>query len=158
MLSLTPTIWMDHNAEEVTAFWCGIVPDSHVDNVVRSPSDNPAMKEGAVLVVEFTLAGRKWTALNGGPDFPPTEYLSLSITAKDQAEVDHYHAALTDGGGTDAPCGWLKDRYGHSWQVVPQRLYELMSDPDPDRARRATEAMLKQHGKLDIAAIEAAAA
>ena len=109
-----------------------------------------------VLSVEFTLAGSQFQGLNGGPDFKFNEAISFAIDCEDQAEVDRLWDALTANGGQPGPCGWLKDRWGVSWQIVPRRLGELLSDADPDRARRAMEAMLKM-GKIEIAQLEAAA-
>jgi predicted 3-demethylubiquinone-9 3-methyltransferase (glyoxalase superfamily) len=114
------------------------------------------MAEGGVLVVQFTLAGRPFTGLNGGPQFPFTEAISLQIDCADQAEVDHYWSALTADGGSEVECGWCRDRFGLSWQVVPRRLIELLASPDRDAARRAMQAMLRMK-KLDIAELEAAA-
>ena len=133
-----------------------LLPDSHVDNVARSPAETPSGPEGMVLTVDFTLAGQEFQGLNGGPDFKFNEAISFSIDCEDQAEVDRLWEALTANGGEPGPCGWLKDRWGVSWQIVPRRLVELLGDADPDRARRAMEAMLKM-GKLEIAQLEAAA-
>jgi predicted 3-demethylubiquinone-9 3-methyltransferase (glyoxalase superfamily) len=155
MTSITPFLWFDGTAEEAANFYTSVLPDSHVDSVDRSPADNPSVKEGEVLTVNFTLAGRPFIALNGGPDFRFTEAISFMIECKDQAEVDRYWDALTANGGEPGPCGWLKDRFGLSWQVVPQRMNEFLSSPDRDGAKRAMEAMLKM-GKLDVAALEAA--
>ena len=117
--------------------------------------DNPSQKAGEILTVEFELDGHRITGLNGGPDFAFSEAVSLQIDCADQAEVDHYWDALT-AGGEESVCGWLKDRYGLSWQVVPRRLGELLAHPDADVARRAGEAMLEMR-RLDVAAIERAA-
>ena len=156
MQKITPCLWYNHNAEEAAGFYVGLFPDSRVDNIVRAPADTPSQKEGDVLVVEFTLAGQPYIGLNGGPQFPFTEAVSFQIRTKDQAETDRLTAALIADGGEQGPCGWVKDRFGLSWQVTPERLFELMSDSDRDRARRATEAMLKMH-KIDIAQLERAA-
>ena len=156
MPTMTPTLWFDMNAEEAIAFWCSIIPDSHIDNIVRAPSDTPSNIECDAMVVSFTLQGQSWTGINGGPQFPFSEVISFTLTCEDQAEVDAIWDKLTDG-GSESMCGWCKDRYGFSWQVVPKRLYELLADPDRDRARRASQEMLTQHGKLDLALIEAAA-
>ena len=151
-----PCLWFDGNAEEAANFYVSLLPDSRVDEVVRSPADNPSTKEGEVIVVDFTLAGRKFSGLNGGPQFKFTEAVSFAIRCKDQAEVDRLWDALTADGGEPGPCGWLKDRFGLSWQIAPRELNELMDDPDPDRARRAMESMLKM-GKIDIEEIRRAA-
>ena len=156
MSKITPCLWYNHDAEEAANFYVTLFPDSRVDNIVKAPADTPSGPEGSVLVVEFTLAGQKYVGLNGGPQFPFTEAVSFQIRTADQAETDRLWDALIAGGGEESVCGWLKDRWGLSWQITPTRLFELMSDPDRDRARRATEAMLKMV-KLDIAAIERAA-
>ncbi len=155
MQKVTPCLWFDGHAEQAAAFYTSLLPDSRVDRVVRSPADTPSGSAGTVLLVEFTLAGNRFTGLNGGPQFPFTEAISLQIDCEDQAEADRLWDALCEG-GTPSRCGWLKDRYGLSWQIVPTRLTELLADPDPDRARRAMEAMLPM-SRLDIAAIERAA-
>lgn len=156
MQKIRPCLWFDGQAEQAAQFYTSLLPDSRVDSVVRAPADTPSGPAGMVLAVEFTLAGMSYSGLNGGPQFPFTEAVSFQIACADQAEVDRLWDALGEG-GQPGPCGWIKDRWGLSWQVVPTRLYELMSDPDPGRARRATEAMLKM-GKLEIAVIERAAA
>ncbi len=152
---ITPCLWFDGQAEEAAHHYTSLLPDSHVDNIQRAPADSPSGPAGSVLVVEFTLGGSKFIGLNGGPQFPFTEAVSFQIACKDQAEVDRLWEGFS-AGGTPGPCGWLKDRWGLSWQIVPTRLPELLADPDPGRARRAMEAMMKM-GKLDIATIERAA-
>ncbi len=156
MSKITPCLWYDGDAEEAANFYVALLPDSRVDYVQRSPADNPSMKEGGVLVVEFTLAGQKYVGLNGGPMFKFTEAVSFMIRTEDQAETDRLWEALTADGGEESMCGWVKDRWGLSWQITPKRLLELTADPDPDRARRAFEAMLKMR-KIDIAEVERAA-
>ena len=157
MSKITPCLWFDNQAaEEAAKFDVSLLPDRLVDSVVRSVSDTPSGPEGMVLTVDFTLAGSQFQGLNGGPDFKFNEAISLSVDCADQAEVDRLWDALTANGGKSGPCGWLKDRWGLSWQIVPRRLGELLGDADPDRARRTMEAMLKM-GKLDIAGLEAAA-
>ena len=153
---IRPCLWYDGTAEEAANFYVTLLPDSRVDNVQRSPADNPSMKEGGVLVVEFTLAGQQYIGLNGGPLFLFTEAVSFQVLTDDQAETDRLWEALTANGGEESQCGWLKDRWGLSWQITPKRLLELVGDSDPDRARRAMEAMLKMR-KIDIAEIERAA-
>jgi predicted 3-demethylubiquinone-9 3-methyltransferase (glyoxalase superfamily) len=156
MTSITPFLWFDDGqAEEAARFYASVFPDSHVDGVDRSPADNPSVKEGEVLTVSFTLAGRPFIGLNGGPDFPFSEAISFVIECADQAEVDRHCETLTANGGEAGPCGWLKDRFGLSWQVTPRRLNELFTSPDRDGAKRAFEAMLKMQ-KIDLATIEAA--
>ncbi|MEA3029453.1 MAG: hypothetical protein QOG13_778 [Sphingomonadales bacterium] len=156
MSKITPCLWYDGNAEEAANFYVTLFPDSRVDNVVRSPADNPSMKEGGVLVVEFTLAGSPYIGLNGGPQFQFTEAVSFQVRTEDQAETDRLWNALTANGGEESMCGWLKDRWGLSWQISPARLLALVADPDRDRARRAMQAMMKMK-KIDIAEIERAA-
>lgn len=153
---VTTWLWCDGTAEEMAHFYTGLIPDSHVVSVERSPADNPSTPEGGVLFVHFRLAGRDFFCLNGGPTFQLTEAVSLQVLCDDQAEVDRYWEALTADGGEPSQCGWLKDRWGLSWQIVPRRMNELLGDPDPDRARRAMEAMLEM-GKLDVAELERAA-
>jgi predicted 3-demethylubiquinone-9 3-methyltransferase (glyoxalase superfamily) len=155
MPKITPNLWFDGQAEEAAEFWTRIFPNSRIDRVYRSPADYPSGRKGDVITVDFTLDGQPFTGINGGPDFTFDEAISFLIDCKDQAEVDRYWEALTAGGGEPGPCGWLKDRYGVSWQVVPHRLDELLNSDDRDGAQRAMEAML-QMGKLDVAELEAA--
>ena len=152
-----PCLWFDGKAEEAAAFYTALVPGSRVDRVWRSPADTPSGPAGMVLTVDFTLVGRDFQGLNGGPDFRFNEAVSFVIECEDQAEVDRLWDALAADGGEPGPCGWIKDRFGLSWQIVPRRLNELVEDPDPDRARRAMEAMLRM-GKIDVAELERAAA
>ena len=156
MPKITPCLWYNHDAEEAANFYITLFPDSRVDNVVKAPADTPSGPEGSVLIVEFTLAGQKYIGLNGGPQFPFTEAVSFQVLTEDQAETDRLWDALIADGGEESVCGWLRDRWGLSWQITPRRMIELLSDPDRDRARRATQAMLKMV-KLDIAEIERAA-
>jgi predicted 3-demethylubiquinone-9 3-methyltransferase (glyoxalase superfamily) len=156
MQKIRPCLWYNHDGEEAANFYVTLFPDSRVDHVQRSPADNPSMKAGGVLVVEFTLAGQSYIALNGGPQFKFTEAVSLQVQTEDQEETDRLWDALTANGGEESMCGWLKDRWGLSWQITPKRLLELVGDPDKDRARRAMEAMLEMR-KIDIAAVEKAA-
>ena len=155
MPKITPNLWFDGNAEEAATFYVSLLPDSRVDNVYRSPADNPSTPEGAVLIVDFTVAGQKLTGINGGPQFSFTEAVSFAVDCDDQAEVDRLWDALTADGGDPGQCGWLKDRFGLSWQIVPRQLGEMMSSPDRDAARRAMEAMLKM-GRIDVAEIRRA--
>jgi predicted 3-demethylubiquinone-9 3-methyltransferase (glyoxalase superfamily) len=148
-------LWCDGTAEDMAKFYTGLIPDSKIVDVMRAPADHPSGKAGDVLTVEFTLGGRSFVALNGGPLFKFNEAISLHVACEDQAEVDRYWSALSVDPEHEQ-CGWLKDRYGLSWQIVPKRLDQLLADPDPDRARRAMEAMLEMK-KLDIAALERAA-
>jgi predicted 3-demethylubiquinone-9 3-methyltransferase (glyoxalase superfamily) len=149
MSKITPCLWFDGKAEEAAMFYTAHFPDSHVDKVLRAAAANPSTPAGAVLTVEFTLSGRRFLGLNGGPDFPFTEAVSFVIDCEDQAEVDRYWDALVQGGGAHSVCGWLKDRFGVSWQVVPKQLNEMLESSDRDAAARAMEAMLDM-GKIDI--------
>ena len=119
MSKISPCLWFDGVAEEAAQFYTGIFPDSQIDHITRAPADNPSGPKGSVLTVDFTLAGQRFIGLNGGPDFRFSEAISFSIECEDQAEVDRYWDALVEGGGSPGQCGWLKDRFGVSWQVVP---------------------------------------
>jgi len=155
MTGIVPNLWFDGNAEEAARFYVSIFPDSHVDDVVRAAAETPSGPAGMVLVVSFTLRGQRFVGINGGPQFRFTEAVSFEIECEDQAEVDRYWDALVEGGGEHSRCGWLKDRFGLSWQVTPREIGAYLGGPDPDGARRATEAMLAMD-KLDVAAIRAA--
>jgi predicted 3-demethylubiquinone-9 3-methyltransferase (glyoxalase superfamily) len=150
MTKIAPCLWFDGQAEEAANFYTSIFPNSKIDKIARSPADNPSTPAGAVLTVDFTLDGRRFIGLNGGPDFHFSEAISLSIDCQDQAEVDRYWDALIAGGGEESQCGWLKDRFGLSWQVVPRELNEMLKSPDREAAKRAMEAMLEMQ-KLDVA-------
>jgi predicted 3-demethylubiquinone-9 3-methyltransferase (glyoxalase superfamily) len=154
MPSITPNLWFDTEALEAAEFYCSVFPRSRITNVSHYGDAGPRDK-GMVLTVDLELDGDRFTALNGGPEFSFNEAVSFLIECADQDEIDHYWSALCDG-GEPGPCGWLKDRYGVSWQVVPREMAELLSDPDETRAQRVMAAMLKM-GKLDIAALRAAA-
>jgi predicted 3-demethylubiquinone-9 3-methyltransferase (glyoxalase superfamily) len=157
---ITPFLWFDDQAEDAARFYTSVFPSSRVGATTRYTKESAAVsgrKEGSVMTVAFTLDGLEFTALNGGPQFRFTEALSLVVNCRTQAEVDHYWARLSEGGDPDAQqCGWLKDRFGVSWQVVPVELPALLADPDPEKARRATEAMM-QMKKLDLEALRRAA-
>ena len=155
MPNITPMLWFDDDAEQAATFYTSTFPNSRIDKVVRAASDTPSNKKGDVITVEFTLDGTTFVGLNGGPDFKFNEAVSFVIDCKDQAEVDHYWDALIKGGGEPSVCGWLKDKFGLSWQVVPSVLGELMTNPDPAKANRVTQALM-QMGKIDIATLEAA--
>jgi predicted 3-demethylubiquinone-9 3-methyltransferase (glyoxalase superfamily) len=155
MQKITPFLWFDGQAEDAARFYVSLFPDSRIDRVTRSPADTPSGPAGMVLTVEFTLSGIRYVALNGGPMYRFTEAVSFQIACRDQAEVDRLWAALSDG-GSEGRCGWLKDRWGLSWQVVPTRLHELFADPNPDRARRAAQAMMGMN-RIVIADLERAA-
>ena len=156
MSKITPCLWFDRNqAEEAAKLYTSVFPNSRIDKVNRSPADNPSTPKGAVLTVDFTLDGQRFIGLNGGPEFPFTEAVSFSIDCKDQAEVDKYWDALIAGGGAPSVCGWLKDRFGVSWQVVPRQLSEMLESPDRDAAERAMQAMLEMT-KIDVAKLQEA--
>ena len=155
MPKITPNLWFDGNAEEAANFYVSLLPDSHIENVWRSPADNPSTPAGAVLLVDFTVGGQRFTGINGGPQFQFTEAISFVIDCDDQAEVDRLWDKLTADGGEPGQCGWLKDRFGMSWQVVPRQLGELLGDPDRERAGRAMEAMLRM-SKIDVEALRRA--
>ena len=150
-----PCLWFDGKAEEAAGFYTGLIADSRIDNVSRSPADTPSGPEGMVLLVDFTVGGQQLQALNGGPEFQFNESVSLVIACEDQAEIDRLWEALGADGGQPGPCGWIKDRYGLSWQIVPKALNEMLEGPDRDGARRAMQAML-QMGKLDVAELQLA--
>lgn len=155
MPDITPCLWFDHGlAEQAAEFYTSVFPRSEILEVTRYGPDTPG-PEGGVMTVVFSLDGRRFVGLNGGPHFAFNEAVSFQITCADQDEVDHYWNALSDG-GEEGPCGWLKDRFGVSWQVVPAALFELTGDPDPDRAQRAIQAMLRMR-KLDVAELRRAA-
>ncbi|GAA2449353.1 VOC family protein [Streptomyces glaucus] len=150
----TTCLWFDGRAEEAAHHYVSVFENSRIGRIGRCTEAGPG-PAGSVLTVEFTANGQKFVALNGGPEFTFNEAISFQILCADQAEVDHYWTRLTEGGGEEGPCGWLKDRYGVSWQVVPERLVEMTTDPDQEKAGRATRAMLSM-GRLDIAALEKA--
>ena len=153
---ITPCLWFDKNAEEAANFYVSVFPDSRVDAVNRAPSDYPSGKEGDVLIVEFTLAGRKFTGLNGGPHFKFNEAVSFQVNCKTQDEIDYYWERLGEGGDPKAQqCGWLKDRYGLSWQVVPEGMEDMLEDADAPGAQRAMTAMLGMK-KIDMDALQRA--
>jgi predicted 3-demethylubiquinone-9 3-methyltransferase (glyoxalase superfamily) len=158
MPKITSCLWFDMKAEEAAEFYVSIFPNSKITNVARSPTDTPegGATAGQVLTVAFELDGKPYMGLNGGPLFKFSEAISFVIDCADQAEVDHYWEALLAGGGQESQCGWLKDRYGLSWQVTPRQLTELTTGPDRAKAARVFAAMMKMV-KIDIAALEAAA-
>jgi predicted 3-demethylubiquinone-9 3-methyltransferase (glyoxalase superfamily) len=148
MPTITPFLWFDDTAEEAIELYSSLFPDATVSDEQRNP-------DGSLRMATFRIAGQSFMALNGGPHFTFTEAISLFVSVQTQEEVDHLWDALTADGGTPSQCGWLKDRFGLSWQIVPTILGELLSDPDPAKAGRALQAML-QMAKLDIAALRAA--
>jgi predicted 3-demethylubiquinone-9 3-methyltransferase (glyoxalase superfamily) len=155
MSKIIPCLWFDGNAEEAANYYASIIPNSSVDAVLRAPTDYPSGKKGDVLTVDFTLAGQKFTGLNGGPDFKFSEAVSFQIYTEDQAETDRLSDALSAVPEAEQ-CSWVKDKFGLSWQIVPRRLMELMASPEPAKAKRVMEAMMTMK-RIDIAAIEAAA-
>ena len=152
MPKITPFLWFTDNAEEAMTCYCSLFEDSSIEDVIRYGGSSPDEPERA-MIVTARIANQPVTALNGGPDHQLSEAFSFLIDCEDQAEVDRYWEALTADGGVPGPCGWLKDRFGLSWQVIPKALGELMSDPDPERAGRVVQAML-QMSKIDVAALQ----
>jgi predicted 3-demethylubiquinone-9 3-methyltransferase (glyoxalase superfamily) len=148
MPTLTPFIWFDDDLQEAVELYVGIFPDGEIHDIQRTES-------GEWFYGTFTLAGQTFYGMNGGPGHPHTDSFSIFVTCDDQAEVDRYWDALTEG-GTEVACGWLTDRFGVSWQIVPKRLMELQADPDPTKVQRVVQAMLKMV-KLDVAELERAA-
>jgi predicted 3-demethylubiquinone-9 3-methyltransferase (glyoxalase superfamily) len=155
MPRITTNLWFDDNGLEAAEFYCSVFPNSKTTTVTHYGENQP-MPAGSVLTVDFVLDGTPFTAINGGPMFTFSEAISLLIDCADQAEIDYYWSALTADGGEESQCGWLKDKYGLSWQVVPQGWADMFSDPDKSRVQRAIDAMFTMK-KLDIAALEAAA-
>ena len=154
MQKITPCLWFDTEGEEAAAFYTSIFPNSRITDVARYGSAGPRA-EGSVMTVEFELDGQQFVALNGGPDFTFNEAISFQVSCDGQDEVDAYWSKLADG-GEEGPCGWLKDRFGVSWQIIPTALPRLIGDPDPERAQRAMAAMLKMR-KIEVAELERAA-
>lgn len=154
MSKISPCLWFNGAAEDAANFYVSLLPDSRILRVQRNVGDGPGGKAGTVLIIEFALAGQTFLALNGGTEFPHSHAISFSIDCTTQAEVDRLWAALGDG-GEPVQCGWIKDRFGVSWQIVPSVLPKLLADPDPAKAARAMAAMMGMV-KLDIAALEAA--
>ena len=151
---ITPNLWFDTEAEEAAEFYISVFPNSRIVGRTHYPEDAPR-EAGMVMTVDFELDGQRFVGINGGPQFTFDEAVSLAITCETQDEVDYYWERLSEG-GEEGPCGWLKDRYGLSWQVVPTGMEELFADRDPERAQRAMQAMLEMR-KLDIAALRRAA-
>jgi len=154
MQKITPFLWYSKDAEEAAAFYASIFPDSRVLRVTPLLSESPSGPPGSVKIVDFVLFGQSFTAMTAGPLDPFNHAISFVVNCDDQAELDRYWNALLEGGSAEA-CGWLKDRYGLSWQIVPKVLFEMMANPDRAKAKRASDAMLKMV-KLDIAALQAA--
>jgi predicted 3-demethylubiquinone-9 3-methyltransferase (glyoxalase superfamily) len=153
MQKIVTYLWFNHQAEEAANLYCSLFENSKIGSVMRYGPGTPGL-EGAVMTVNFELEGQEFIALNGGPEFHFTEAMSLFVKCESQAEVDRLWEALTEG-GEEQPCGWLKDRFGVSWQIVPLVLLELMNDPDPEKANRVVQAMLKMK-KIEIPVLQAA--
>jgi predicted 3-demethylubiquinone-9 3-methyltransferase (glyoxalase superfamily) len=155
MQSITPCLWFDTEGEDAAKLYTSVFPNSKIGNVARYGSAGPR-PEGTVMTVDFELNGQPFLALNGGPEFTFSEAISFQVDCEDQDEVDYYWSKLSEG-GEQGPCGWLKDRFGVSWQIVPTALPRLLSDPDPEKAQRVMAAMMKMK-KIEIDELEAAAA
>ena len=154
MPRITPNLWFDMESTEAAEFYCSVFPNSKI-NTTTYYAENGPQPAGTVLTVDFELDGQRFTAINGGPQFKFDEAISMLISCKDQQEIDYYWDKLSEG-GEEGPCGWLKDRYGLSWQVCPTGMAGMLNDPDGGRAQRAMQAMLGMK-KIDVAALEAAA-
>jgi predicted 3-demethylubiquinone-9 3-methyltransferase (glyoxalase superfamily) len=155
MSKISPCLWFDGEAEEAAKFYVSLLPDSRIETVQKNTVDSPGGKAGSVLVVEFTLAGQRFMALNGGMRFEYTHAVSFKVDCADQAEVDRLWDGLCADGGQAERCGWLKDRFGVSWQIVPNALVKYLGGPDRAGAQRAMQAMLKMN-KLDVAGLKSA--
>ncbi len=155
MQKITPFLWFDNNAEEAAQFYTSVFKNSRILSVSRYGDAGPGPK-GSVMVVSFQLEGQQFTALNGGPLFKFSEAFSFVVSCENQQEIDDYWNKLTSGGGQESQCGWLKDKFGFSWQIVPTALGKLMTDKDPKKANRVMQALL-QMKKLDLATLEQAA-
>ena len=156
MQKITPFLWFDNQAEEAANFYVSVFKNSKILSVTRYGDTGPGPK-GSVMVASFELDGQKFNALNGGPIFKFTEAISLVVNCESQAEVDHFWEKLTADGGQEVQCGWLKDKYGLSWQIVPTILVELLQDKDPDKSQRVMKAMMKMV-KMDIDTLKRASA
>jgi predicted 3-demethylubiquinone-9 3-methyltransferase (glyoxalase superfamily) len=155
MPRITPWLWFDTEGEEAAQFYTSVFPNSRIVDIARYGSAGPR-PEGMVMTVSFELDGQRFVALNGGPDFSFNEAVSFLVDCETQEEVDRYWKALSEG-GEEGPCGWLKDRFGVSWQIIPTALQQLLDDPDREKSQRVMQAML-QMGKIEIAGLERAAA
>jgi len=152
---ILPFLWYAKDAEEAARFYCNLIPNSRVLSVNALPAQSPSGPPGSVKIVDFELGGQPFQAMTAGPLDPFNHAISFMIQCEDQAEIDRLWNGLQEGGGQPEPCGWLKDRYGVSWQIVPRALEAMMRDKDPARAKRVAEAMLKM-GKIDIATLQRA--
>lgn len=155
MDKITPCLWFDGDAEDAARFYTSLFPNSAIERIDTAAADTPSGEEGTVITVAFHLDGRPFIGLNGGPEFRFNEAVSFSIDCADQAEVDRYWDALLADGGEPSVCGWLKDRFGLSWQVIPRQLPEMLQSSDREAAKRAMEAMLRMV-KIDVADLERA--
>jgi predicted 3-demethylubiquinone-9 3-methyltransferase (glyoxalase superfamily) len=155
MSNLTPCLWFDTQGEEAAEFYTSVFPNSKIDHIARYGPAGPR-PEGSVMTVEFELDRQKFVALNGGPQFTFSEAISYQVSCRDQDEVDYYWNKLSDG-GEEGPCGWLKDKFGLSWQIIPEALPRLLEDPDREKSQRVMAAMLEM-GKIEVEGLERAAA
>jgi predicted 3-demethylubiquinone-9 3-methyltransferase (glyoxalase superfamily) len=155
MPQITPNLWFDTQGEEAAEFYISVFLNSKITNITHYGDAGPR-QAGLVLTVDFVLDGQPYTAINGGPEFTFTEAVSLLVNCDGQEEVDYYWDKLLEGGGSEVACGWLRDRFGLSWQIVPTQALDLFTDPDPGRSQRAMKAMLSMK-KLDLAVMQAAA-
>ncbi|HVT51977.1 MAG TPA: VOC family protein [Dongiaceae bacterium] len=158
MPNITTCLWFDDRAEEAARFYVSVFKDAKMGSVNHYPDsgqETHGKKAGSVMVAEFSIGEHKFVCLNGGPQFKFTEAISLMIPCKDQKEIDYYWETLTANGGQEGPCGWLKDKYGLSWQVFPETVMKMLNDPDRKRAKRVMDAFMTMH-KFDVAEIERA--
>jgi predicted 3-demethylubiquinone-9 3-methyltransferase (glyoxalase superfamily) len=155
MQKITPFLWYTNEAEEAAKFYASVFPDSRLNRVVTMPSDSPSGPAGSVKIVDFTLFGQSFTAMSAGPHDPFNHAISFVVSCDSQEEVDHYWSALTANGGSPSQCGWLKDRFGVSWQITPRVLVDMMSNADRARGKRVADAMMRM-GKIDIAELQSA--